>query len=58
MLGTTQYDINKVLVDMNVEDINKVQAVAQKWKGMLCKDSAIKAISEVVGQFQRVQDWI
>eukprot|EP00969_Alexandrium_andersonii_P120930 5345644-Alexandrium_andersonii.AAC.1 len=42
--------------NMSTEDINKVHAVITKWKNHLRKDTAIKAIAEVVGAFPRVQD--
>eukprot|EP00415_Alexandrium_ostenfeldii_P000305 UN0305 len=56
MLGTTQYDIDAKLDGMSLDDISKIYALTQKWKSNLCKDSAIKAIAEVVDKFQRVQE--
>jgi hypothetical protein len=56
MLDTTEYDINTILDSMSLEDINKLQALTTKWRGNLCKDSAIKAIAEVVDKFRTVQD--
>jgi len=58
MLGTTQYNINAILDGMNLDDINKVHALTQKWKGHLAKDTAIKAFAEAVDKFQQVQDLI
>ena len=56
MIRATEYDIDAILGNMSLEDINKVHTLIMKWKGHLRKDTAIKAIAEVVGAFQRVQD--